>query len=255
MFIIKIIKNLKMSNQKIIFTIFIIFIILANLTKENEKLKKERINSTIKYIFNSIESYINRDSISFDYFKYQIKFSNFKICNPLEEDININEIEPNYIYSVKNLTLYFIYNNYIILDDNNEDLKYEDLQKKLEIKFNEIKFFIIDDFLYLNNSTVDSILIPKIQKINHLRYFKDYNEGKILPIFSETNDYCNIYDAFIIVLNDMFRNRIFNILNKANLYLFDFYEIMNMSNIISYKNTYVSYIDNLDYFYQPIRDT
>ena len=127
-----------MSNQKIIFTIFIIFINLANLTKENEKLKKERINSTIKYIFNSIESYINRDSISFDYFKYQIKFSNFKICNPLEEDININEIEPNYIYSVKNLTLYFIYNNYIILDDNNEDLKYEDLQKKLEIKFNEI---------------------------------------------------------------------------------------------------------------------
>lgn len=238
-----------MSIQKSIFFIFIIFANLTKLTKltkENDKLKKERIYSTLKFIFKQIESYINRNPLSFEYFKYQIKFSNFKICNPLEEDININEIKPNYIYSVKNLTLYFIYNNYIIFDENNEDLKYEDLQKKIEIRFNEIEFFQYNNFLYLNNSSVDSILIPKISGISHLRYFKDYNEGKVLPIFSETNDYCKIYDGLSVVLNNMFQNRILNILEKINLYLFDFYEIMNMSKVISYEDAKIQYITNLD---------
>ena len=239
-----------MSINNNIFIILIIFINLTKITKENEKLRKERIFWTIKELFNSIESNILDDfSISLYYVKYKIKFSYLKINNAPEKAININEIEEN-IFTVKNLSFNIIYNNYILFDDKNDNLKYEDLQKQIEIKFNEISFYEGTNFLFLYNTNIDSVIVPKIEKISKFRFFKDYNEEKVNPFLPDISNYCNFEEAVSWSLNNIFLNRIDSLLfSSINVYLYDFNQIMEMSKNISYKNTKHDYLENLNYIY------
>ena len=87
------------------------------------------------------------------------------------------------IYSVKNISFNVIYNNHILFDDKNDNIKYEDLQKKIKIAFKNISFFRENNFLFYKDIFVDSIIVPKIEKINKFRFFKDYNEGKVEPFY------------------------------------------------------------------------
>ena len=234
-----------------IFIILIILIILTKITKENNELKKDRIIWTLKEIFNSFEtSIIDEDyPLSLYYIKYKIQFSDFKISNPIEKELNIYENEPYFNYSVKNISFYINYKNYIFFDEKNNNLKYEDLENKMEITFKEIVFYEDSNFLYVFNSIVDSIILPKIKKISHLRFFKDYNEGKVKPFFPDENEYCTIEEALSSYLNNVFLRRINDILNNINLYLFDFYQIMDMTKNISYKDTELTYLQDIDYIY------
>ena len=240
-----------MSFNNIIFIILIIFINLTKITKENEELQKDRIFWTIKEIFKSIETYTFFDiySISLYYLKYKIRFSYLRINNVIEKEINIDETEKD-IYSVKNISFNVIYNNYIFFDDiNNNNIKYEDLQKQIVITFSKITFLRENDFLFYQYFYVDSIIVPKIEKISKFKFFKDYNEGKVKPFFPDTNKYYNIEEALSWSMEDIFRNKISDTLFRVNLYLYDFNQIMEMSKNISCKNAKHKYFENLDYIY------
>ena len=234
-----------MSKEYLFFISLLIILYLAGTTKGNEELKKERIFSTLKLILNSIQSNITRDSFSLNYPKYQIHFSDFKITNPFERDIKIKIIYSN-IFSIQDLIVTFIYNNNIIFDDNNH-AKLEDLDKIFEIKFKDIVFFQNNNFLFLNNTIVDSILIPKKTKISCLKYFKDFNEGIINPIFSETNEYYNLNVILTKIFDEMFKNRILNIFENINLYYYDLNKILNNSKIINFIYSDIFYPYNSKY--------
>ena len=209
----------------------IILIIFTKYTKEDDELKKERIKSTLNLILNSINSDIYEKSFSLNYIKYKIKFSVFKISNPLEEDIIINEIEPNCIYQIQNITILFNYNNYVIVDDNDNIPKVEDSSKIIEIKYDEIVFKQDNNILYLQETNISSINYTKIAKIKHLRYFKDYNEGKVKPKYSEIDDYFDVDEILKMGFDKIFKNRIEDIFDNINLYYFDI-------NRILYNTTY-----------------
>ena len=240
-----------MSINNNIFIILIIFIIITKITKENDQLKKERILWTLKEVFNSIENDIMEDySLSLYYLKYKIQFSDFKLNNPIDKEISITEIIPTQYYSVNNVSFYINYNNYILFDDKNNNLAYGDLPNIIKITFTDILFSEDDNYLYVSESSVDSIMVPKIQKISNFRFFKDYNEGKVKPFYPDTNEYCRIEEALSLYLKNMFLDRIDRVLQyNTNLYLYDFYQIMGMSKNISYKGTKLDYLKNLDYVY------
>jgi len=236
-----------MQFKNSLFILIILF--LLNNTKENNEMKRERITSILKLVLNSFQSNIIRDSFSLDYEKYQIQFSDFQVFNLLDSELNIKEIELNKYYSIENITISFIYNNYIIFDAYNSHSDIKDSQKIFEIKFKEIIFNHTDNFLYLNNTNVDYIKMPKKTKISSLRYFKDFNEGIVKPIFSETNEKYNLNEILEKVFNDMVQNRFLDLFKSINLYYYDINEIIEKSRNIS-----VSYIDiyypfNLKYIY------
>ena len=62
----------------------------------------------------------------------------------------LNETAEN-IYSAKNLIFYVNYNNYILFDDKNDDIKYEDLEKQIEVRFKDKSFFLGTNFLFIYN--------------------------------------------------------------------------------------------------------
>ena len=231
-----------MSKEYLFFIPLMIVLYLTKTIKGYDELKKDRIFSTIKLILNSIQCNITRNSFSLNYPKYQIYFSNFKIINPFEREIKINIINSN-IYSIQDLIITFIYNNNIVFDSNNNHAKLEDSLKIFEIKFKEVVFFKNNNFLYFNNTIVDSIFIPKKSKINNLRYFKDFNEGIIKPIFSETNEYYDLNVILTNIFDEMFKNRILNIFEKINLYYYDLNKILeNSKNIIFYFSLFLLYL-------------
>ena len=236
-----------MKNKNFLFILIILF--LLNYTKENNEMIRERIISILKLLLHSIQSNINRGSFSLDYEKYQIEFSDFQVFNPLESELKIKEIELNKYYSIENITISFIYNNYIIFDAYNSHSNIEDSQKIFEIKFKEIIFNHSYNFLYLNNTNIDYIKMPKKTKISSLRYFKDFNEGIAKPIFSETNEKYNLNEIMRKVFNDMVQNRFLDLFKSINLYNYDINVILDKSrNItISYSDIYYPY--NLKYIY------
>ena len=122
-----------MQFKNSLFILIILF--LLNNTKENNEMKRERITSILKLVLNSFQSNIIRDSFSLDYEKYQIQFSDFQVFNLLDNELNIKEIELNKYYSIENITISFIYNNYIIFDAYNSHSDIKDSQKIFEIKF------------------------------------------------------------------------------------------------------------------------
>ena len=236
-----------MQFKHSLFILIILF--LLNNTKENNEMIRERITSILKLLFTSFQSNIKRDSFSLDYEKYQIYFSDFQVFNPLESELKINEIELNKYYSIENITISFIYNNYIVFDAYNSHSDIEDSQKMLEIKFKEIIFNRTDSFLYLNNTKVDYIKMPKKSKISSLKYFKDFNEGKVEPIFSETNEKCNLNKIIEKVFDTMVQNRILDLFKTINLYIYDINAILNNSRNISISYYDILYPDYLKYIY------
>ena len=210
---------------------------------------RERITSILKLLLHSIQSNIKRESFSLGYEKYQIQFSDFQVFNPLESELKIYEIELNKYYSIKNITISFVYNNYIIFDDYNSHSNIEDLQKMCEIKFKEIIFNHTNNFLYLNNTNVDYVKMPKKTKISSLRYFKDFNEGTAKPIFSGTNEKYNLNEIMTKVFDDMVQNRIFDIFNSFNLYNYDINVILDKSRNISITDYELYYLYDLRYIY------
>ena len=237
-----------MSKEYLFFIPLMIVLYLTKTIKGYDELKKDRIFSTIKLILNSIQCNITRNSFSLNYPKYQIYFSNFKIINPFEREIKINIINSN-IYSIQDLIITFIYNNNIVFDENNNHAKLEDSLKIFEIKFKEVVFFQNNNFLYFNNTIVDSIFIPKKSKINNLRYFKDFNEGIIKPIFSETNEYYDLNVILTNIFDEMFKNRILNIFEKINLYYYDLNKILENSKNISFIDSDIYYPYNSKYVF------
>jgi hypothetical protein len=222
---------------------------LLNNTKGNDEMMRERIATILKLVLNSFQSKIIRDSFSLDYEKYQIQFSDFKVFNPLESELKIKEIELNKYYSIENITISFIYNNYIIFDAYNSHSNIEDSQKIFEIKFKEIIFNHTYNFLYLNNTIIDYIKMPKKTKISSLRYFKDFNEGIAKPIFSETNEKYNLNEIMGKIFNDMVQNRFLNLFKSINLYNYDLNVILDKSRNISISYFDIYYPYNLNYIY------
>ena len=214
-----------MSKKYNIFIFLIIFRTFIEFTKENDKLKKERIFNTLKLIFDALQLIQKQEYFSLNYLKYKIEFSNLKINNSLIlEDKNIHEIIPNYFYIIKNISINFTYNNYIIIDENNDISKFQDLSKTIEMNFNEIEFLQKDNFLYLNKIYISSISVEKIKKVSHLKYFKDYNEGIIKPIYSKTNQYNDIDEIMTNIIN----NKIYDVFSYINLYYYDLIKILDM---------------------------
>ena len=236
-----------MRNKPFLFILTILF--LLNNTKGNNEMIRERIVTILKLVLNSFQSKIIRDSFSLDYEKYQIQFSDFQVFNPLESELKIKEIELNKYYSIENITISFIYNNYIIFDAYNSHSNIEDSQKIFEIKFKEIIFNHSYNFLYLNNTNIDYIKMPKKTKISSLRYFKDFNEGIAKPIFSETNEKYNLNEIMGKVFNDMVQNRFFDLFKSINLYNYDINVILDKSRNISISYSDIYYPYNLKYIY------
>ena len=236
-----------MRNKHFLFILTILF--LLNNTKGNDEMIRERIVTILKLVLNSFQSKIIRDSFSLDYEKYQIQFSDFQVFNPLESELKIKEIELNKYYSIENITISFIYNNYIIFDAYNSHSNMEDSQKIFEIKFKEIIFNHSYNFLYLNNTNIDYIKMPKKTKISSLRYFKDFNEGIVKPIFYETNEKYGLNEIMGKVFNDMVQNRFLDLFKSINLYNYDINVILDKSRNISISYSDIYYPYNLKYIY------
>ena len=91
--------------------------------------------------------------------------------------------------------------------------------------------------------------MPKKTKISSLRYFKDFNEGIVKPIFSETNEKYNLNEILEKVFNDMVQNRFLDLFKSLNLYYYDLNEILENSRNISASYIDIYYPSNLKYIY------
>lgn len=191
------------------------------------KAQNGRIEDAIKYILSKINFISNQEKMNFIYPKYSITYSNFNLLTPINNNqISIsNDTEGNFI--VNNLTIAVKYSNIINVDDSKSNL--EETDNICEITVNGLIFTLNNERFSVSSekSVFNLSYFSDNLKISKLKFFKDFNDKKIKPIY--VNKEVDITDTLSENFGKIFIDNIKSLLEYKNLLTYDLKSILDLS--------------------------
>jgi len=210
--------------------LLLIYLYFIQISSENEEKQLERIKNAINLILTRANGIIDKDSLTFEYEKYNITLKNSKILKLFNKNLTITK-EVN----DKNETFFNISNivttiqcDIIIqlFSQKKEIIKYKSIF--FELYFNEIKFKLINNYkIEFSSSNVESINYINVENLD---YFSDFNNKKVCIFYEDEKEPILLEDMdskLIEIFQNKFEEKIKEKQNKINLFTYDMIQIFD----------------------------
>ena len=201
--------------------LLLIYLYFIQISSENEEKQLERIKNAINLILTRANGIIDKDSLTFEYEKYNITLNNSKILKLFNKNLTITkEINDKNetFFNISNIVTTIQCDIIIqLFSQKKEIIKYKSIF--FELYFSEAKFKLINNYkIEFSSSNVESINYINVENLD---YFSDFNNKKVCIFYEDEKEPILLEDMdskLKEIFQNKFEEKIKEKQNKINLF-------------------------------------